>query len=328
MNRQTCKELDKTIQSDYPNVAGMILLKNGKKVYENYFNGYAPEQAVHVCSVTKSVFSALIGIALNQGCLKGIDQKVLDFFPDYEVPQGEKAIQHVTLRNMLTMTAPYKYQLEPYEQFFSSDNWMKTALDFLGGREPAAEFTYSAMIGTHILSGILVQATGKSVLDFATENLFAPLQINVGGSVVFHTAEEQIAVMNDKNTHGWVADPQGIHPAGWGLFMKPADMAKIGQLYLDGGSHQGRQIVPAGWIAESTSEHSRCLQWGNLAYGYLWWIIDGDSFAALGDGGNVIYVNTKEKIVVAMASLFIPDAKDRIGWIKQTIEPMLEDWRE
>lgn len=82
------------------------------------------------------------------------------------------------------------------------------------------------------------------------------------------------------------------------------------------------QIVSAGWIAESTREHSRCVQWGNLAYGYLWWIIGRDSYAALGDGGNVIYVNTKKKIVVSIASLFMPDAKDRIEFIKEHIEPL------
>jgi CubicO group peptidase (beta-lactamase class C family) len=101
-------------------------------------------------------------------------------------------------------------------------------------------------------------------------------------------------------------------------------MAKIGQLYLDGGIWNGKQVIPAGWIDASTTEHSR---WGKLLYGYLWWIIDEKEpiYAAMGDGGNVIYVNTKNKMVVSIASLFIPRAKDRLKLIKEYIEPVFEN---
>ncbi len=324
MNHEKIKELEKTINSDYNNITGIIAQKNGIKLYENYFNGYTADNAIHVYSVTKSVFSALIGIAIDKGHIKSVDQKVLDFFPNYTVKTGEKTIQGVTIKNLLTMTAPYKYKTEPYEKFFSSLNPIQDALDLLGGDEPIGEFNYSAIGGTHILSGILVRATGQSILDFAAENLFSPLGINVTHSVVLRNKEEHIAVMNDKNTSGWVVDPQGINTASWGLFLTPADMAKIGQLYLGGGMWNGEQIVPAGWIDESTKEHSR---WGELSYGYLWWIIDNKEhiYAALGDGGNVIYVNTNKNLVVSIASLFMPDAKDRIGLIIERIEPIFED---
>jgi CubicO group peptidase (beta-lactamase class C family) len=158
------------------------------------------------------------------------------------------------------------------------------------------------------------------------ENLFSPLEINVTQNVVLHNKEEHIAIMNDKNTSGWVVDPQGINTASWGLFLTPADMAKIGQLYLNNGIWNGRQIISTGWIDESTEEHSRCTQWGNLAYGYLWWVIDEKEhiYAALGDGGNVIYVNEKKKMVVSIASLFVPDTKDRIRLIIERIEPIFE----
>lgn len=325
MNQEKIKELEKIINSDYSNIAGIVVQKNGIKLYENYFNGYTADNAVHVYSVTKSVISALVGIAIDKGLIKNVDRKVLDFFPDYTVKTGEKTIQAITIENLLTMTAPYKYKTEPYEKFFTSQNPIQEALDLLGGDGAIGEFNYSAIGGTHILSGILVRATGQSILDFATENLFSPLGINVPHNVVLRNKEEHIAVMNDKNTRGWAVDPQGINTASWGLFLMPADMAKIGQLYLNHGIWDGKQIVPAGWIAEGTREHSRCVQWGNLAYGYLWWIIDGDSYAALGDGGNVIYINTKKKIVVSIASLFMPDAKDRIEFIKEYIEPMFEN---
>jgi len=325
MNQEKIKELEKLINHDYSNITGIVVQKNSIKCYENYFNGYTADNAVHVYSVTKSVFSTLMGIAVDKGYIKSADRKVLDFFPDYTVKTGEKTIQNITIKNLLTMTAPYKYKTEPYEMFFASQNPIQDALDLLGGDGPIGEFNYSAVGGTHILSGILVRATGRSVLDFAAENLFSPLEINVPHIVVLRSKEEHIAVMNDKNTSGWVVDPQGINTASWGLFLTPADMAKIGQLYLNGGIWDGKQIVSAGWIHESTREHSRCAQWGDLAYGYLWWLIDGDSYAAMGDGGNVIYINTKKQMVISIASLFVPEIKDRIELIKEYIEPMFEN---
>lgn len=324
MNQEKAKELEKIITSSYNNIAGIIVQKSGETLYENYFNGYTAANAVHVASVTKSIFSALIGIAIDKGYIKSVEQKVLEFFPDYTILQGEKTILSITIKNMLTMTAPYKYKTEPYEMFFASQNPIQDALDLLGGDKLIGEFNYSAVGGTHILSGILARATGQSILDFAEEHLFSPMKINVPHNVVLRNKEEHIAVMNDKNTCGWVVDPQGINTASWGLFLTPADMAKIGQLYLNGGIWNGKQIVSSIWIDKSTKEHSRCAQWV-LAYGYLWWIIDKASYAAMGDGGNVIYVNTKKKMVVSIASFFIPDAKDRIGLIKKYIEPMFED---
>ena len=321
MNQEKLIELEKTINNSYNNIAGIVVLKNGETLYENYFSGYTAADAIHVASVTKSIFSALIGIAIDNGYIKSIDQKVLDFYPDYTIKQGEKMLQSVTVKNMLTMTAPYKCESEPYEEFFASDNWLKFALDLLGGNGQIGEFRYSPIVGIHILSGILVKATGQSVFDFAAENLFSPLGISVRHNVVLHNKEEHLAFFQDKNVSGWVADRQGVNTAGWGLTLTPMDMAKIGQLYLYGGIWNDRQIVPAGWIDESTKEHSR---WGELSYGYLWWIIDDKDhiYAALGDGGNVIYVNTKKKMVVSIASLFMPDAKDRIELIKEYIEPM------
>ncbi len=324
MKYENFKKLKNIINNDYSNIAGIIVQKNGIRLYENYFNGYTAENALHVYSVTKSIFSVLIGIAIDKGHIKSVDQKVLDFFPDYTVKTGEKTIQCVTIKNLLTMTAPYKYTFEPYEEYFASENWVKASLDFLGGEKPAGEFMYTPIIGTHILSGILVKATGQPVLDFAAENLFLPLGINVPHNVVLRNKEEHMAFAQGKNTSGWVVDPQGINTASWGLNLTPVDMAKIGQLYLNGGIWAGKQILSAGWVDESTKEHSR---WDKLSYGYLWWIINDNehAYAAMGDGGNVIYVNTKKQMVISIASLFMPDAKDRIELILEHIEPLFED---
>lgn len=323
MDPENITALEKTISSEYSNIAGMVIQKDGTKQYKNYFNGYSCANAFHVFSVTKSILSTLIGIAIDQGYISSIEQKVLDFFPEYTLKRGEKTAQRVTIRDMLTMTTPFKYKSAPYTKYFSSTDWVKSALDLLGGKEEIGSFRYTPLIGPDILSGILTRATGQSVREFAQDHLFAPLGIEILQNVVFHSKEEQLSIMKDRHECGWVTDPQGVNSAGWGLFITPIDMAKIGQLYLNHGAWNNKQLVPAQWIDESTSTHSR---WGKLLYGYLWWIIDEDehSFAALGDGGNVIYVNPAKNLVVAIASLFKPTAKDRIELIKKYIEPIFE----
>lgn len=321
MHQEKTHDLEEEIRRDYSNMAGITVRKNGVSVYEHFFNGYAPDTAFHVFSVTKSILSALIGIAVEKGCIQSIDQKVLDFFPEYTPKRGEKTAQRVTMRDMMTMTAPFKYKSAPYTKYFTSEDWVKSALDLLGGKGEIGTFRYTPLIGPDILSGILTKVTGQSALRFAQENLFSPLGIDVPQNVVFHSKEEQLAIMKDHHESGWAADPQGINTAGWGLFITPADMAKIGQLYLNRGAWNGRQLVSAEWIDESTTRHS---SWDKFHYGYLWWIIDENehSYAALGDGGNVIYVNPAKNLVVAMASLFFPKAKDRIELIKKKIEPI------
>jgi len=327
MTQTKTEDLDQLIRAEYKNTAGLVVEKNGRVLYEKYFNGYTAENAAHVFSVTKSVFSALIGIAVGQCRIQSVRQKVLDFFPDYRLPAGETTAQTITIEHLLTMTAPYKYDTEPYELFFSSPHPIPDALGLLGGDKPAGIFNYSAVGGTHILSGILAAATGRSALDYAKEHLFSPLDVVVPRSIALRSAEEHFAVMNDKSTSGWVADPQGFSTASWGLFLRSQDMAKFGRLYQNHGVWNGRQIVPAGWVEKSTAVHSR---FGGLSYGYLWWIIDPNepSYAALGDGGNVIYVNERTRLVVAIASLFVPDAKDRIALIRERIEPMFESAAE
>lgn len=304
------------------NIAGIVVLENGATVHESYDNGCDSATAVHVFSVTKSVIALLYGIALDEGLLESVDQRVLDFFPDYAVKRGERTIQRITVRDLLTMTAPYKYRSAPYTKYFTSDDWVRASLDLLGGKGAVGEFRYAPLIGPDILSGILVRATGRPVLAFAQERLFGPLGIEVEGSITFGSKEEQLAFNKAKGISGWVADPQGVNTAGWGLTLTPRDMAKIGQLCLDGGIWDGRQLVSRAWLDECLREHAR---WNEIdrGYGYLWWIVDAGegACAALGDGGTCIYLNRKKGLVVAIASLFKPRPKDRIDLIRISIEP-------
>ncbi|MEO1771612.1 serine hydrolase domain-containing protein [Candidatus Enterococcus ferrettii] len=315
--------LENTIQTRYGNTAGITVVKNGDFVYEKYFGDCDAENFIHVFSVTKSVISALIGIALDKGYIKSLDQKVLEFFPDYQVKEKEKTIQEITLRNLLTMTAPYKEKLNPYPEYFTSPDWVEFSLDMLGGSGKIGDFQYAPLIGPDILSGILERVSGQTVLDFAREQLFAPMDISVAEAIVFRSQEEQMAFYDSTTTSGWVAGPTGVNTAGWGLTLTTKDMAKIGQLYAAGGVWNEQQLVPKRWIEESTQEHS-CWKEMNLQYGYLWWVLGDGSFAALGDGGNTIYVNPQKQLTVAISALFVPEAEDRIDLIKTEIEPLFE----
>ncbi len=323
MKQEQITSLENKIKKEYGNITGIIVLKDNNAAYESYFNQCSENDPIHIFSVTKSIISMLFGIALDKGCIKNLDEKVIDFFPNYQTRKREKTIQHVTIRNLLTMTAPYKYRFNPYPKYFSSDDWVISSLDLLGGNGKIGNFKYAPVIGIDILSGILVNATGKSVLEFAQDNLFSPLGISVDKSIYFLSKEDQLDFYQSKGANGWVADPNGTNTAGWGLSLTTMDMAKLGQLYLNEGHWNGRQIISDQWIFESTQVQS-VWKARHLKYGYLWWVIDEaeHSYAALGDGGNAIYVNVKDKIVVAISSLFVPRVKDRIDFIKREIEPL------
>ncbi|OHD18805.1 MAG: serine hydrolase [Spirochaetes bacterium GWD1_27_9] len=324
MNNEKTIELKELIKEQYSNIVGIVVLKNDRIIFENYFNGYNRNDTVHVASVTKSILSALIGIAVDKGYIKSIEQNILDYFLDYKTKRGENTIQKITIKNLLTMTAPYKYKYEPYTKVYSSDDWTKAVLDLLGGKGKIGVFKYTT-VGIQLLSGIIANATGQRVLDFATENLFKPLDIKAPHNVKINNKEEHFAFLKNKDVSGWVIDPKGINTAGWGLALSTNDMAKIGQLYLNKGKWNSKRILSSKWIEDSTKEHSR---WGELPYGYLWWIIDGDdniNYAALGDGGNVIFVSPGNKMVIAITSRFMPRAKDRIKLIKKNIMPIFND---
>ena len=203
---------------------------------------------------------------MDKGHIKNLEQKVLDFFPEYKIKKGEKTIQNITLKNLLTMTAPYKYKFNPYVKYFTSNDWVKFSLDLLGGKGKIGKFKYTPLIGLDIISGILVKTTGESVLNFAQKNLFSPLEIIVKDNIIFQSKEEQIAFNKSTNINGWVSDIMKINSAGWGLTLSTIDMAKIGQLYLEHEIWNNKQIISSNWINESTKMHS---QWKtkNLQYG-------------------------------------------------------------
>lgn len=219
MNEEKILELEKKISNDYSNIGGIVIFKDGQTLYEKYFNNCNASSRFHVYSVSKSVLSLLFGIAIDKGYIKSINQNVLDFFPDYHVKRNEKTIQHITLKNLLTMTATFKYKLGPYHfiKYFMSNDKLKFSLDLLGGKGQIGEFEYIPFVAADILSGILISATGQSVYDFATENLFSPLGITVEHNIILQNAKEQMAFNNSTNISGWITDSKGLNTGGWGL---------------------------------------------------------------------------------------------------------------
>ncbi|MEG0239602.1 serine hydrolase domain-containing protein [Anaerorhabdus sp.] len=317
---QNLDELRGLIQKDYDNTAGIIIKKKDKVIYEEYFDESNQDTASHLFSMTKSIVSICIGIAIDQGYIKSVDDKVLDYFPEYEVKKGEKTIQQITIRHLLTMTAPYKYIFAPYTKHFSNTDWVKSALDYLGGKKPIGNFRYTPIVGPDILTGILTKVTGKSVLDYARENLFNPLDIHVEKSIVFKDKESQMTYYKTKTISVWVSDEMGVNTCGWGLSLSARDLVKIAELYLNHGQYHNQQIVSAEWVRQSTSKQSTWKS-KNLDYGYLWWLVK-DGYAALGDGGNVVYVNKKENMIVVITGYFKPRCKDRLDLIEQVIVPL------
>ncbi|MCH4889946.1 serine hydrolase [Acidaminobacter sp. JC074] len=316
--KNNLEHLKGLIERDYKNMMGICILKGNNLVYEAYFNGFTRHDTLHIASVTKSITSILVGIAIDRGFIKSVEDYVLDYFPDYHLKRGEKTIKEVKIKHLLSMTAPYKYRSEPYTKVYSSNDWTKAALDLLGGRSEIGNFKYST-VGMQILSAILVKACGQSLWKFAKENLFDPLEIMVPSSLYLENKDQHLAFLKDKKASGWVVDPKGIHTGGWGLALKTSDLLKIGKMCLDGGYYNKKRVVSKEWLCKSTQIHSR---FEDKAYGYLWWLLEG-GYAAIGDGGNIIYVCPAKKIVVSITSSFKPRAKDRIEFIYKDILPYL-----
>ena len=279
-------------------------------------------------SVTKSVVSLLIGTALDNGLIQSIEQPVLDFFPDYTVKRGEKTIQDVTVKHLLTMTAPYKYRSEPWTRVCTSPDWTVAALDLLGGKGGITGcFRYSTL-GIHILTGIIAKQSGLNTVDYANKYLFEPLGIGQYKSFEAQTAQEHKAFIlsKDPKERIWFVDPQQVGAAGYGLCLSAYDMAKIGELCLEGGVYNSKRIISSDWIRESTAPRLQCDEtFAFMGYGYLWWTPDADktAYAALGNSGNAIYINPDKNSVVAVAGTFKPNIFDRVQFIQEYIEPLL-----
>ena len=327
MNKEEFHVFISESKGNESNICQICAIRNGETVYEDCWCGFKRDDPINVNSVTKGVMAILTGIAVDMGSIKDIDEKVITFFPDYQVKSGEKTIYDVTIRHLLTMTAPYKGKSEPWKKVCTSDDWTKAALDILGGRNGiTGEFRY-ATLGIQILAGIIERATGEKCIDLANRKLFLPLGIPEHALHGDSSKEDQFDFFMNKGPrkNEWYSDPQDTVTAGWGLCASAGDLAKMGDMVLNNGEYAGKRIVSAEWIKQMiTPELKLGERFGFMEYGFLWYrpFENREVYAAIGDCGNIIYVNREVNVSVGVTGAFKPRIFDRVEFIEKYVLPL------
>lgn len=281
MSSVVLAEMLRQIQADQRDIHSILVIRNGVLVLEAYAHPFSADVRHNVYSTTKSITSALVGIAAGDGLID-FHTPVVDYFPEVIVDDPRK--NEITVENLLAMNSGIEW-MEPLHSGLS-DLWGILEADdpvqyFFNPalvEVPGAVFNYNSG-GSHLGSILVQQTTGERADRFATKRLFGPLGIS------------DIAWQNDFSGHS---------VGGTGLQLRSADMAKIGQLYLDEGRWQNEQIIPAEWVKESTSVHSHPSD--QVGYGYQWWIRPEGDFYSLGWGGQQIRVFREQRMVVVITA--------------------------
>ena len=268
---------------DY-DIDSVTIIRNGYMVADIYGYPFAKNQKHIIHSCTKSVMSALIGIAIDKGYIKSVHQPVLEFFPDKTFSNTNELKKSMTLENLLMMASglecedSYLYSWSGFREMIKSNEWAQNILDLSMVEPPGDKFEYCNGV-SYLLSAIIQQTTNMRTLDFAREHLFGPLGIT---------------------DIGWKTNPQGVD-IGWGnMRLKPHDMAKIGWLYLNNGRWSDKQIVPSAWVESSTRKHIDATLFDH--YGYQWWIDSAGYYMAVGFGGQFIFVIPDKNLVAVFTS--------------------------
>lgn len=218
------------------NIYSLLVFKNGHLVAEDYFNGGSPTQQVNIHSVTKSINSALVGLALEEGCLTSLDQKMMDFFPEFESRIRDPRKRDITIREMLQMRAGYPWEeatAEGTELLFSGFH-TADLINVPLARDPGSGGAYSNLTA-HLLGLIVARACDTDLKTFADEHLFGPLGIEEGF---------------------WQVDWDGDYLGYSDIELSAYDLAKFGLVYMNNGQHNGKQIVPAEWVHDSLQTYS------------------------------------------------------------------------
>ncbi len=279
---------DEFIQNRLPDAFSLLVVKNGYLVFEKYYSWGSPEKYAVVHSITKSVTSTLIGIALDKGYLQSLDQKLSEFLPEYFTEELDSRKKEICLKHLLTMSAGLKWDDWGPEMrlWYTSENWAKFTIQLVQENDPGDVFRYNSST-SHLLSIILSNSTKTSTLDFAKKHLFEPLGIQ---------------------SAYWHQDPQGYCIGGFGLGLSVRDLAKIGFLYLNNGHWNGQSIVSENWVKESTDQQIQAFNhpiYGRFGYGYQWWVknVDGcRSYRAWGRRGQYLVIVPDLDLVIAVTS--------------------------
>lgn len=314
-------ELDKAF-SDYlkaveaagQDLHSIMIVKDGKVVKEQWLSEGAPDKLHILNSVSKTFTATAVGFAIAEGRLS-LSDKLVDLFPDKLPAEVSDNLKKVEVRHLLTMSAGH--DTEPSRRSLPEGaDWVEAFLAHPFVHEPGTFFWYNSM-GAYMLSAIVQKVTGEKVIDYLKPRLFEPLAIE--------GAE-------------WQESPQGINTGGWGLYLKTEDLAKMGQLILQGGKWNGKQIVSAEWIAEATASHIDSRPAGMRpeqitfkpedsdwlqGYCYQMWRCRHGAVRADGANGQYIIVMPEQNAVIAMTAN-IGDMQGEINLVWDHLLPALK----
>jgi CubicO group peptidase (beta-lactamase class C family) len=278
----------------FKNIHSVLLVKNGKLILEEYFYGYDRDTKHELHSVSKSITSILVGIAIDQKKISGVDEKVYEFFPEYRGSRWIDQKYDIAVENVLTMSAGIDWDEQSHSladrrndivAMIYGDDWLQYVLNKKQIEAPGKRFNYSGGLNV-LLGGIIKNSSDLYADTFAEKYLFGPLGIS---------------------DYRWGRHPDGTINTQGGLRLRPRDMAKIGYLFLKEGRWQGRQIVSRNWVNQSTKAHISAYY--GLRYGYQWYrgiaTINGkvfETFFAWGRGGQFIFVIPEYDLVAVFTS--------------------------
>lgn len=274
---------DLIIREQYKRVDGLLILKNNKLIYENYFHGYSSKEPHNIYSAGKSITSILLGIAIDKGFIKDVNLPVLPLLPEYKNFENMDARkERITIANLLNMSSGLNcddWYAGTEGQMQTNKDWVKFTLDLPMVSEPGEKGSYCTGCAV-TLGRIIENKSGLSIQDFAKKYLFDPLGIN---------------------NYKWHIMPDNKASAGGLFFLRPRDMAKIGLLMLNNGNWNGSQLVSKEWIQQSSANQVK-LPGPFDGYGFLWWkqAFDNNvtSYFADGNGGQHIFVIPSKNLVI------------------------------
>lgn len=287
-----------------PRLRCLLVARHGEIHAERCYRGYEPGAYANVKSVSKSVLSALVGIAIGNGDLEGADQAVVPLLDEYidGIPDVRK--RRITIGHLLSMQSGLERTSgRNYGAWVNTSDWVGNAIRRPMVAEPGGRMLYSTG-NYHLLSAILTAETGRTTLDLARTGLGEPLGIRIPG---------------------WPRDPQGIYFGGNDMRLSPRAMIRFGELYRNGGTVDGTEVVPAGWVRTSLEPRTRS-PWSGEEYGYGWFLGETGGhpvFYAWGYGGQFIFVVPNLELTVVTTS---HPAAPRGGGHLRSIHDLLDDW--
>ncbi len=277
-------EMMEHVKTNNFSIDSILIVRNGYVVLDAYFYPFLKGQKHIIHSCTKSIMSALVGIAIDKGYIKSVNQPITDFFPGKEIANMDDLKKSLTLENLLMMASglkcrdSYLYRWVGLREMRSSNDWAQYVLDLPMSEAPGEKFEYCNGV-SYLLSVIIQNATGMKTLDFARKHLFGPLGI--------------VDV-------GWATSPQGFDVGYGEMWLKPHDMARFGWLFLKKGRWSNKQIIPSSWVDVSTRGHISATLFDQ--YGYQWWVDSAGFYMAVGYKGQFIFVVPQKNLVVVFTS--------------------------